>query len=461
MFQHPLTPSPLSWPAAAGYAVEAVAAAAFVIAVYETVVGGVVRLWPDVSDNLVLGLWVAAAVLCGLGMKVVRARARALLARVWPQATAEPYRTLVSFVADAAAVAAVASVEDALPRLARLVADATSARTVEVWITRASSFELAAGWPEDGQPRHLVSSLDALRAWPGIDHVVSVTEAGELFGALALGVADGSKLTARDLRLTANIANAAGLLLRNIELHARLREQIRIESEQAEALAASRRRMVVARDTAREQLGREIKAIVCEPLERCALELNVAPEQLDSPRVGAGPDLAGMIRRVDKVIGQFRRIVHGVYPSVLTDHGLVPALDNLVADLERRAELEAPELPRLPALVEAGGYFCAVTLLRAWPHIRDEQPIRVSVRVTDGEPGDSGERGELALAVSDAVPRAEGDLIDPLVVESVLDRVAALGGRLQQKTGPTGLSVMIQLPLPLCQPVVRRPDRSG
>ena len=444
MSQHPLTPALLSWPAVAGYAVEAVAAAAFVIAVYETVVGGVVRLWPDVSDNLVLRLWVAAAVLCGLGMKAVRARARALLARAWPQAAAEPYRTLASFVADAAAGA---SVEDALPCLARLVADATSARSVEVWITRASGFELAAGCPEDDQPRHLVSSLDALRASPGTDHVVPVTEAGELFGALALGVADGSKLMARDLRLTVDIANAAGLLLRNIELHARLHEQIRLESEQAKALAASRRRMVVARDSAREQLGREIQAIVCEPLERCALELDVAPEHLDSPRVGAGLDLAGMIRRVDKVIGQFRRIVHGVYPSVLTDHGLVPALDNLVADLERRAELEAPELPRLPAPIEAGGYFCAVTLLRAWPHSWDEQSIRVTVRVTDGEPGGSGERGELILAVSDAVPRVGGDLVDPLVVESVLDRVAALDGRLQQKAGPAGLSVMIQLPL--------------
>jgi signal transduction histidine kinase len=147
--------------------------------------------------------------------------------------------------------------------------------------------------------------------------------------------------------------------------------------------------------------------------------------------------VAGLARRVDTVIGQFRRLVHGVYPSVLTDHGLAPALADLVADLERRAVLDAGELPRLPAPVEAGGYFCTAALLRAWPHSRDEEPITVTAKAVDGE---------LTVTMHDPVPRTGAELLDAPVVESALDRLAALDGRLEQQAGPSGLTVVITLP---------------
>ncbi|MFI9272049.1 hypothetical protein ACIGXM_15185 [Kitasatospora sp. NPDC052896] len=423
---------PLSRPAAAGYGIEALAAAGFVTVVYETVVGGVVRLWPQASDNLVLLLWIAAATICGVGMKAVRTRARALLARRWPAVATEPYTALVSFVADAAATG---SVEDALPRLVRLVADGAGARTVELWLTGERGLHLAADLRH--RPTRPVATVDDLSSRPGVRHVLPVTDTGELLGALALGGADGGELGRRDLRLATDIANAAGLLLRNVELEARLRERIRLESEQAEELRTSRRRLVVARDTAREQLGREIRAVVCEPLERCALELGSLRERVDPPEAEDGPDVAELARRVDTVIGQFRRLVHGVYPSVLTDHGLLPALADLVADQERRAVLDAGELPGLPARIEAGGYFCTAALLRAWPHSRDDEPITVTAKVVDRE---------LTVTISDSVPRTGADLPDAVVVESALDRLAALGGRLEQRAGPAGLSVVITLP---------------
>lgn len=481
-----------SWPGAAGLAAEALAAVVFVIAVYETVVGVVVRVWPDARDDLVLLLWIAAAAICGAGMKAVRVRARRLLARRWPSVAADPYTALMSFVAEASAAG---SAEDALPSLAALVAEGTGARTVEIWLAGEHGLEQAAvpvsvpgsvrvpgsvAVPASVRVPVPVPDLDVLRVRPDIQHVLPVTDAGELLGALLLGTGDGAELAAPDLQLANDIANSAGLLLRNADLDARLRERIHEESEQAEALRVSRRRVVVARDDARRQLGREIQSVVCEPLERCALELNLLRER-SAAGGGEGaegdesadaqvaqvaqvaemaevadlePELAGMARRVDTVIRQFRRVVHGVYPSVLTDHGLVAALGNLVADLERRAELDAPELPRLPAPIESAGYFCVAALLHAWPHSRDKDPIRVAVAATNGE---------LTVTIGDPVARTGTDLVDPLVLESALDRIAALEGRLEQVADSSGLTVVITLPVigEAASPEAREEDPAG
>jgi hypothetical protein len=59
-----------------------------------------------------------------------------------------------------------------------------------------------------------------------------------------------------DQRVAEDVANAAGLLLRNTELTERLREQVQRDGLQESELTASRRRVVVARDAARQGVGR-------------------------------------------------------------------------------------------------------------------------------------------------------------------------------------------------------------
>src|SRR5260370_1239840 len=106
----------------AAIVVEAVAVCAFVIAVYEVVVGGAIALWPHASDNWILPFWIAAAAIAGSGMAAVRSRARALIRRVLP--ASGRYHTLMSSIS---AVVAAGPVEDRLPRLAELLAAGTGA----------------------------------------------------------------------------------------------------------------------------------------------------------------------------------------------------------------------------------------------------------------------------------------------------------------------------------------------
>ena len=100
---------PFSWSSIAAFAVEAVAACGFVLAVYGLVVAGGIALFlhaspahvPPAGRRWVIVLWIAAATIAGTGMTAVRSRARALARRVLP--APDPYLTLMSSVSGAVA----------------------------------------------------------------------------------------------------------------------------------------------------------------------------------------------------------------------------------------------------------------------------------------------------------------------------------------------------------------------
>ena len=423
--------------------VETVFAAAYVVAVYELVVAGGIALWSTATDDWILQMWIVAAVICGIGLKPVRLLARRLLRRIWPP-TGEPYAALASFVAAVSAAdqdqgqgqdadQAPGQDQPALRRLAQLAVAGTGAQSAAVWCRQADgTLRLAATWPEGG-PRdgggESVAELSELAASPKVDHLVPVLDAGELLGALALTVAPTRGLAPRDERLAADMANAAGPLLRNAELTARLAGQVRRQTEQAAELDSSRRRVLAARDAAREQLGREIGANVGDPLLQCSATVSAMLDDEAARTSRWGDELADMAALIDSAIGDFRRIVHGVYPAVLTDHGLAPALENLLNDLPRRAALSAPSLPRLAARVESGVYFCVTAMVGSLP-AGTERTLRVNIEADDAS---------LRVVILDGdEPSGDAESAQPDTLELpdvLCDRVEALEGTLQASSG--------------------------
>jgi hypothetical protein len=403
------------------------AVAVFVIAVYELVVAGGVALWPNADDAWILALWVAAAAISASGMAAVRGAVRKAFVRIRPS-VAGPYGTLVSF----ASGAAVAPVEDTLPRLAELVARGTGARRAEVWLADGDGgFRRAAGWPaKSAADLGTVASLAELEALRRAAVVVPVSDGGEVLGAFTLDGADEGFFTPRDLLLASDVANAAGLLLRSADLEARLQERIGVESAQAEALRASRSRVVAARDAAREQLSQQIQAEVCDPLESLVTRMTGLHEEI----AGLEDALPAMTGEVDEVITRFRRVVRGVYPSVLVDHGLAAALGNLLETVERPTALEVGELPRYPAQIEACVYFCLATLLRGWPD--GDSRLRIAVHAADGRIG---------VRLVDPQAADLADVVTPAALETAGDRIAALNGTLTSGAGPGGLHIVIDV----------------
>lgn len=403
-------------------------AAAFVVGVYELVVRGGIALWPSATDDWILPMWVAAATISGIGLTPVRRFARTLTASLWPSGAADPYSALASFVVNASAAQ---PAEDALQRLAQLAATGTGAPAAAVWLAEPNGgMRLVGSWPENA---HAQPTTPDYRF---ADHRIPVLDAGAPLGALTLTAPPSRALTLSDLRLAGDAANAAGLLLRNAELAARLADEVRRESEQAAELDRSRRRVLAARDAAREQLGREILARVGEPLYQCsAMSSALLDAETTADADSRTQTLTEMTALIDTAIADFRKIVHGVYPAVLTDHGLAAALENLLADLPRRAVLTPRDLPRVAPRIEAGVYFCVAALLGPPRDDADDQPIELSVEL-------DAQIGTLTAVLLDAAPPDE-----PSVPDVLRDRIDALEGELSMTRTERGLRYELTVPL--------------
>jgi signal transduction histidine kinase len=364
---------------------QGVVSVGFVIAVYEALVAGELHFWPAAPDSWILPMWVAAASVSGLGLGPLRRLVARLLRRAWPTGAHDPYAELAETVAGARLAT---PAEDALNRLAEIAVRGTGARaaravratadeTVPVAVTPAETFPIA------------------------VD--------GRVLGQLVLEPSRRG-LSKADRRLATSLADAAGAVLRNAELTAELAEQLRRREAQAAELDRSRRRVVAARDEARERLGQQIQDTVGRALSQGREQASALAQSGDA--AGWEPRLAELTELVDTAVKDFRRIVHGVYPATLTDHGLRAALGNLVADLPGSPRFTAPELPRFEARYEAGVYFCVAALLEP---VAGDADVRVEF-----------EDGELRVRLSSVhVDWSPGTL------EAIRDRVAALDGRLR------------------------------
>lgn len=379
------------------WAAELLFSVVFVIAVYEALIAGELRIWPNAPDSWILPVWVLAASLSGLGLGPVRRLALAMLRRAWPAAVDDPYAALARTIAEARKTE---PAEDALDRLARIAAESTGARSAAVVRTSTAS---------------------------AIPDAFPIRADGRTLGELVLQPPEDRPLTDADRRLAAALADAAGSVLRNTELTEQLDAQLQIRRIQAAELDRSRRRVVAARDEARELLGRRIQSGVGETLVWCAWQ---AAELRNQHVAFRGPGLAALTERIDASIKEFRRIVHGVYPATLTDHGLTAALGNLVAELPGCAAYEAPNLPRFEPRIEAGVYFCLAALLE--PFQADGAGTGWGLRIQVALTG-----AELLVRVADprGVPGAGQPRWDPASLDAARDRAAALDGVLVLRGG--------------------------
>jgi signal transduction histidine kinase len=191
-------------------------------------------------------------------------------------------------------------------------------------------------------------------------------------------------------------------------------EGLRAEAmAQLHALQASRARIVETADSARRRLERDLHDGAQQRLLALSYDVRLA-------RAGTAddddPELVSMLDRAavdtEVALEELRELAHGIYPAILTEAGLGPALETL-AD-------EAP----LP--VELGG----LPPGRATPGVE-----RTAYVVVDEAIGDAARRGatwlrghvrreadRLVVAIEDD----GGPRIERLV--HLLDRVGALGG---------------------------------
>jgi signal transduction histidine kinase len=209
--------------------------------------------------------------------------------------------------------------------------------------------------------------------------------------------------------LVEDLAAVARLAVDNERLQAEARAHL-VE------LSASRARIVAASDAERRRLERDLHDGAQQRLLALSYDLRLA-------RANAGraisTTLDAVIEEAETALDELRRLAHGIYPAVLEESGLAPALETLADDAPIPVEFGELTPERVPEGVERTAY---IAVSEAISDAAARGATFVTVDVT--------RRADqlLVAADDDGGPRTR-----PLT--EIADRVGALNGSLE--VGPT------------------------
>jgi signal transduction histidine kinase len=197
-----------------------------------------------------------------------------------------------------------------------------------------------------------------------------------------------------------------------------------------EELRASRTRIVEAADRERRQLERDLHDGAQQHLLALSYELRVARGFAEAHGEGeAEIHLARAIGNTQTALAELRELAQGIYPAVLEQSGLLPAVTALADTAPMVVEIQQPDGPRLPAQVEAAGYFA----------VREALNLATARQATHATVAFAADDGQLQITIRDNGPSDPANRTAEL--RAAADRVNALGGTL--RVDPTACVVVI------------------
>jgi signal transduction histidine kinase len=320
------------------------------------------------------------------------------------------------------------------PHLAAMVRRGLDVQWVRVMVCRASGEE---------------SVLDPIGA-DGIDQHESVTPAmtaplvhgAERIGAIECGPKRDAAFTAEDHELLTSIGRQAALAIRNAALAAELAERLAEIQHQAYELAASRTRIVHAEEAGRRRIERDIHDGVQQQLVALLAKLRLARNQLGRDVEQATTTLGELQQDTRQTLDDLRELARGIHPPVLSDRGVLEAIEARVARLPVGVNIEADGVARgdrYSEELEGAAYFLVCEgLTNALKHASAQHatvrlvstPASLLVEVTDDgrgfEPGEAAGSG----------------------LRGLTDRIEALGGSLRIVSRPgAGTRLVAELPV--------------
>ena len=235
-----------------------------------------------------------------------------------------------------------------------------------------------------------------------------------LWGALVASTLDERPLPAGSEQRLCDFADLVAQALASADAH--------------DKLAASRARIVEAGDAERRRLERNLHDGAQQRLVSLALQLRLTQSALER----RPDDVLGLLveaqAELARALDELRELARGIHPAILTDRGLGPALEAILARAPLPVELV--ELPgeRLPEQVEAAVYYVvAETITNIAKHAQAESAT-VSVTL-------AGARARVVITddgVGGADPAGGSGL------RGLADRIEALDGGLRIESPPDG-----------------------
>jgi signal transduction histidine kinase len=237
------------------------------------------------------------------------------------------------------------------------------------------------------------------------------------------------------------VADHLGLSPPTVRAHLRrvfrkLDVRSRVELARVIEQGAARARTLAAVDGVRQRIERDLHDGLQQRLVTLGLQVRAAEVSVPAAAVELKWELAQVADGLMDVLRDVREISRGMYPVVLSERGLEPALRGLARRSPVPVDLTVRVASRLPDQVELGAYYIVSEALANVAKHANAEVVMVSV-----EAG----RGVLSLSVRDdgvggADPRGSG-------LTGLRERAEALGGTLTL-TSPPGGGTSVEVGLP-------------
>ena len=322
-------------------------------------------------------------------------------------------------------------------RLAQAVREGLDAAWVQIRLVSADGTlaSVPAGFAGEGQadpppPVEPVETCDLMHG-------------DERLGRIEVGPRRRGEYTEDERMLLRTVAGQAAASVANVRLTAQLAEQL-------DELTASRERLVAAQDDERRRLERDLHDGIQQDVVAQIAGLRLARNRLERGELTPA-ELTALQDQSRDTLTDLRELARGIHPPVLSDNGLVAAVESGVArfpipltvdaDAAVRAERFADDVETTAYYVvrealantakHANASHASVGLARSNGHLR--------ISISDDGCG-------IGSAVDEAVPRsaAHGGLAN------IRDRVAVLRGTVHVSSNEpsgTGTTVLVELPV--------------
>jgi signal transduction histidine kinase len=265
---------------------------------------------------------------------------------------------------------------------------------------------------------------------------------GVILGRIECGPRSDGPLLAEDRRLLAYFAAQAAVGVHNLHLAAELSRHVEEVRDQAAELAASRDRVVAGQDAERRRIQRVLHDGVQQEIVALSARAGLVRQQLLRADPAAAEGLAEMQRDLATMLHDVREIAYAIHPPVLSDRGLLEAIEAQSSRLAVPMAVRAD--PRLRGVrfgeqIEATAWYVLAEALSNVVKHASASEVEVSL---------SQEDGRLGLVIRD-----DGRGFDPgrprgLGLTGLSDRLDTVGGSLTITSGAgLGASVCAHIPV--------------
>jgi signal transduction histidine kinase len=249
---------------------------------------------------------------------------------------------------------------------------------------------------------------------------VPIGAGDEQVGEIVCGPKTEGRLGDEDLQLVRTLAGQLALAVRNAQLAGRI---------------------VNAAESERRRIERNIHDGAQQEL--VALVARLAMARSAAAQGGLSPDVIDEMRlEVQQILSELRELAQGIHPSVLSDGGIVEAVEDRCARLPLEVTLETSDglrAQRFGDNIEGAAYFFVTESLANV--LKHADATRATISLTYSE-------GRLLLGVADDGRGFDPDAASDGGLLGLRDRIRALGGTVTVASAPgSGTRVSASLPV--------------